>query len=268
MICTAPARPAAGRSSSTRRGVAAGLSIPGLLAACGTTDAGRHGRRRRAARGPGGLALARPDNPVTLPIYADNTRDRVGPEAREGPAAALQLGPSTSTPTSSRRSRRSTASRSRSARSRRSTRRSRSSPAATSSSTCSCPTQSFLERLVVGKVLQPLNLSYIPNLAANVWKSLQSPWYDVGCALHGSRTRSTPPGSAGATTSCRASTPSKFANPWRLLGRGAEDLGQGRAARRPARRPRDGAAAQRRHRRQHRRTEAASNAARDALIRN
>ena len=38
----------------------------------------------------------------------------------------------------------------------------------------------FLERLVVGKVLQPLNLSYIPNLKANVWPSLQSPWYDVG----------------------------------------------------------------------------------------
>ena len=37
----------------------------------------------------------------------------------------------------------------------------------------------FLERLVVGKVLQPLNLSYIPNLKANVWPSLNSPWYDV-----------------------------------------------------------------------------------------
>jgi spermidine/putrescine transport system substrate-binding protein len=38
----------------------------------------------------------------------------------------------------------------------------------------------FLERLAVGKVLQPLNLSYIPNLKANVWPSLHSPWYDVG----------------------------------------------------------------------------------------
>jgi spermidine/putrescine transport system substrate-binding protein len=38
----------------------------------------------------------------------------------------------------------------------------------------------FLERLVVGKVLQPLNLSYVPNLKANVWPSLHSPWYDVG----------------------------------------------------------------------------------------
>ncbi len=38
----------------------------------------------------------------------------------------------------------------------------------------------LLERLVVGKTLQPLNLSYIPNLKANVWPSLHSPWYDVG----------------------------------------------------------------------------------------
>jgi spermidine/putrescine transport system substrate-binding protein len=38
----------------------------------------------------------------------------------------------------------------------------------------------FLERLVVGKVLQPLNLSYIPNLQRNVWPSLHDPWYDGG----------------------------------------------------------------------------------------
>jgi spermidine/putrescine transport system substrate-binding protein len=29
-------------------------------------------------------------------------------------------------------------------------------------------------------LIQPLNLNYIPNLRKNVWKSLQSPWYDVG----------------------------------------------------------------------------------------
>ena len=38
----------------------------------------------------------------------------------------------------------------------------------------------YLEQLVVGKILQPLNLSYVPNLKANVWPSLNSPWYDVG----------------------------------------------------------------------------------------
>jgi spermidine/putrescine transport system substrate-binding protein len=39
------------------------------------------------------------------------------------------------------------------------------------------PTPDRLGRLVVGKVLQPLNHDYLPNLA-NVWPSVQDPWYD------------------------------------------------------------------------------------------
>jgi len=35
-----------------------------------------------------------------------------------------------------------------------------------------------LGRLIAGGFLQPLNLDYIPNLAANVWDDLQSPFYD------------------------------------------------------------------------------------------
>ena len=42
------------------------------------------------------------------------------------------------------------------------------------------PTQPYISMLVAGKILQPLNLSYIPNLRREVWRSLQSPWYDVG----------------------------------------------------------------------------------------
>lgn len=37
-----------------------------------------------------------------------------------------------------------------------------------------------LGRLIAGGFLQPLNLDYIPNLSANVWDELQSPFYDVG----------------------------------------------------------------------------------------
>ncbi len=39
------------------------------------------------------------------------------------------------------------------------------------------PTPDRLGRLVVGKTLQPLNHDYLPNLA-NVWPSVQDPWYD------------------------------------------------------------------------------------------
>jgi spermidine/putrescine transport system substrate-binding protein len=41
------------------------------------------------------------------------------------------------------------------------------------------PTPDRLGRLVLGKILQPINLEYIPNLQ-NVWPSLQDPFYDRG----------------------------------------------------------------------------------------
>lgn len=41
------------------------------------------------------------------------------------------------------------------------------------------PDPSFLGRLVVGKLIQPLNHSYLPNLT-NVWPQLQNPFYDQG----------------------------------------------------------------------------------------
>ena len=37
------------------------------------------------------------------------------------------------------------------------------------------PTQPFISMLVSGKILQPLNLSYVPNLRKNVWPSLVRP---------------------------------------------------------------------------------------------
>jgi spermidine/putrescine transport system substrate-binding protein len=42
------------------------------------------------------------------------------------------------------------------------------------------PTYDQLGKLVAGKYLQPLNHSYIPNLASNVWSNLQDPFYDQG----------------------------------------------------------------------------------------
>lgn len=41
------------------------------------------------------------------------------------------------------------------------------------------PVPDRLGRLVLGKSLQPLNHDYLPNLA-NVWPSVQDPWYDKG----------------------------------------------------------------------------------------
>ena len=160
-------------------GIAAGLSVPGLLAACGTTEPVATGGGGSAARGPGGLALARPDNPVTLPIYAGNKAIGSGLKPEKGPLQlynwdeyinndvvkaferkyGVKVQISTFTTIDE-------------------------AVAKISSGTVQfdvfVPELVFLERLAVGKVLQPLNLSYIPNLKANVWPSLHSPWYDVG----------------------------------------------------------------------------------------
>jgi hypothetical protein len=54
---------------------AASLAAPGVLEACGSTTpqvSSATASSSKAPAGPGGLTLARPDRPVTLPIYADN----------------------------------------------------------------------------------------------------------------------------------------------------------------------------------------------------
>ena len=134
------------------------------------------GRARHAAKlGPGGLPLARPDDPLTLPIYADNKPIASGLQPEKGPlqlynwieyinpdvvkafekkySVKVQISTFDTIDEAVAKL----------------------DSAAPSSSTCSCPSWCYLEQLVVGKILQPLNLSYIPNLKANVWPSLQQP---------------------------------------------------------------------------------------------
>jgi iron(III) transport system substrate-binding protein len=66
---------------------AAGVTVPGLLAACGTTSptGGSSSGSSTTPKGPAGLPLARPDNPVTLPIYADNKAIASGLSPEKGP---------------------------------------------------------------------------------------------------------------------------------------------------------------------------------------
>ncbi len=42
------------------------------------------------------------------------------------------------------------------------------------------PTAEVLPKFVAGKLLQPLNHDYLPNLSGNVWEELQDPYFDVG----------------------------------------------------------------------------------------
>ena len=69
-------------------GAAAALTVPGLLAACGTTQplpAPGEASGQIRGQGPGGLALARPNVPVSLPIYPDNKPIASGLKPEKGP---------------------------------------------------------------------------------------------------------------------------------------------------------------------------------------
>jgi spermidine/putrescine transport system substrate-binding protein len=199
-------------------GAATGLALPGLLAACGTTaPTGATGTTSTAAAdlGPGGLPLARPNRPVTLPIYADNKPIASGLKPEKGPLQLYNwiqyintdvvhafekkygVGVQISTFTTIDEA-----------------------IAKISSGEVQfdvfVPELVFLERLAVGKVLQPLNLSYIPNLKGNVWPSLANPWYDVGSRYTVPYTVYTT-GIGWRADKLPGFDPGKLSNPWSAL---------------------------------------------------
>jgi spermidine/putrescine transport system substrate-binding protein len=196
-------------------GVAAGLTIPGLLAACGTTEPVATGGGGAAAHGPGGLALARPDNPVTLPIYAGNKAIASGMAPEKGPLQFYNWDQYINTDVVKAFERKYDV-------------KVQISTFTTIDEAISkissgsvqfdvfVPELVFLERLVVGKVLQPLNLSYIPNLKATVWPSLQSPWYDVGSRYTVPYTIYTT-GIGWRADKLPGFDPAKLSNPWSAL---------------------------------------------------
>ncbi len=197
---------------------AAGLSAPALLAACGTTSptGGSSSHTATAADlGPGGLPLARPDNPVTLPIFADNKAIASGLAHEPGPlqfynwiqyinldvvhAFEKKYGVKVQISTFNTIDE---------------------AVAKLSSGEVQydvfVPEPTFIERLVVGKILQPLNLSYIPNLHKNVWPSIASPWYDVGSRYTVPYTIYTT-GIGWRADKLPGFTPAKLQNPWSAL---------------------------------------------------
>ncbi len=194
---------------------AASLSVPGVLAACGSTAPSGGTTGASAALGPGGLALARPDRPVTMPIYPDNKAIAAGLKPEKGPlqlynwiqyintdvvhAFEKKYGVKVQISTFNTIDE---------------------AVAKIASGAVQydvfVPELVFLERLVVGKVLQPLNLSYIPNLKQNVWPSLHSPWYDVGSQYTVPYTIYTT-GIGWRADKLPGFDPAKLQNPWNAL---------------------------------------------------
>ena len=130
-----------------------------------------------APMGPGGIPLARRKYPVTLPIYSDNEPIASGKNTEKGPlnifnwsdyvnpAVVKQFerdyGVSVKITTFENEEE-------------------ALSKLATGQGNFDVwfATVDYLSRSVAGKLIQPVNHSYLPNLK-NVWPSLQSPFYDV-----------------------------------------------------------------------------------------
>ena len=155
------------------------LSSAGAVAALSGADAllQAAGALAGAPMGPGGIPLARRNFPVTLPIYSDNQPIASGKSTEKGPLNVFnwsdyinpavvkqfekEYGVKVKITTFENEEE---------------------ALAKLSSGQGSFdvwfPTVDYISRSVAGKLIQPLNHSYLPNLK-NVWASLQSPFYDV-----------------------------------------------------------------------------------------
>jgi spermidine/putrescine transport system substrate-binding protein len=195
---------------------AAGLSVPGLLAACGSTAPVSAGSGTNANDlGPGGLPLARADHPVTLPIYANNEAIASGLVPEKGPLELYNwiayINPAVVTAFEKKYH----------VKVQLSTFVTIEEAIAKLTSKqvqydVFWPTAGYIEELAAGKLVQPINHTYIPNLAANVWSSLQSPWYDQGSRYTVPYTVYTT-GIGWRADKLPGFNPDKLANPWNAL---------------------------------------------------
>ncbi len=128
--------------------------------------------------GPGGIPLARRDHPVTLPIYGDNKAIASGKKPEKGPLQVFNwdsyINPKTVKDFEKAYR----------VQVRITTFENEEEALAKLTSGHSSfdvwfPTVEYLSRAVAGKLIQPLNHSYLPHLK-NVWPSLQNPFYDRG----------------------------------------------------------------------------------------
>src|SRR5919106_1022973 len=139
------------RRQFLQRSAGAAIALSGggsLLAACASEGDVTVGTGTGAAP----FELARQDNPVTLPLFDDNPAIAAGLEPEAGPITIFNTMDEAVAKLRS----------------------------GGVDFDVFFPTVDRLGKLVAAKLLQPVNLSYIPNLEANIWPQLQSPFYDVG----------------------------------------------------------------------------------------
>ena len=173
-------RPTTRRQFLLRAGLTVGAlsGADALLSACGgsASSAVNGGTTTGVLMGPGGIPLARRDHPVTLPIYSDNEPIASGLDVEKGPLNlfnwAAYINPAVVRKFEKEHNVQVTI-----------TTFENEEEAISKLTSGKTPfdiwwgTVDYISRAVAGKLIQPLNLSYIPNLK-NVWPSLQNPYYD------------------------------------------------------------------------------------------
>ncbi len=173
-------RPTTRRQFLLRAGLTVGAlsGADALLSACGgsASSAGTGGTTTGVLMGPGGIPLARRDHPVTLPLYSDNEPIGSGLDVEKGPLNlfnwAAYINPATVRKFEKEHNVQVTIT------------TFENEEEAISKLTSGKThfdvwwgTVDYISRAVAGKLIQPLNHSYLPNLK-NVWASLQNPYYD------------------------------------------------------------------------------------------
>jgi spermidine/putrescine transport system substrate-binding protein len=174
-------RPTTRREFLIRAGLTVGAlsGADALLSACGgsansaVTTSGSGGG---ALMGPGGIPLARRDNPVTLPLYQDNEPIAAGLNLEKGPLNlfnwAAYINPATVKKFEKEHNVQISIT------------TFENEDEAIAKLTAGktnfdvwWTTVDLVSRAVAGKLIQPLNHSYLQNLS-NVWPALQNPYYD------------------------------------------------------------------------------------------
>ena len=174
-------RPTTRRQFLIRAGTVIGTisGADAFLTACGgaAQNAAVKTETNGAFIGPGGIPLARRDHPVTLPIYSDNEPIASGLNVEKGPLNLFNWDAYINPATVKKFEREfnvqvnvTTFENEEEALAK--------LTAGKTQFDAWWATVDYLSRSVAGKLIQPLNHSYLPHLK-NVWPSLQSPFYDV-----------------------------------------------------------------------------------------
>jgi spermidine/putrescine transport system substrate-binding protein len=164
-----------GRREFLGRSVGTALTLSGMaaiLAAC-------QRRASDSAAGSSDVPLARPDSPVTLPLYEDNPAIADGLSAEEGPLLVYNWNDYIYKKVLKRWE-------SETGIGIKYTQFTGMSEAISKIQNDTLefdlffPTPDHLRSLVLAKRIQPLNLSYVPNFTANAWPQIKNPFYDQG----------------------------------------------------------------------------------------